>query len=148
MANLGNVIRKTDHNIRQRKKDGYIEATSLSIDCKKNFSSYKRTKRGQLYIQSVAKFLNTISNKLIDKTTKQNKGTWLHPYIALDFSLYLHPEISVNVYRCVDEYIKHDINFMKVFQKVVGDVKSHQNTKQNAHIQKAWVEFDKCARFM
>jgi hypothetical protein len=78
-------------------KNGYLKKKKDLDD----FFSNKQTKE----------FINVLSQKednVFTKTRGKNGGTWMHPYLFIDFAMWLNPEFKYEVLKFVhDELIKN-----------------------------------------
>ena len=72
--------------------------------------------------------------QVIHVTRGKNGATWIHPYLALDFATYLHPDITVKVHGFVHHLIEHDIKFIQKVSSNLKDVKTHD--QRNVEIEK------------
>jgi len=111
--------------VRQRTKDGYFNATDLI----KIYSSVTGTRKDIadfMRLKSTEEFATVISSKESDTgilVTKGNQsvtnsvietkkggkeqGTWMHPYMFIDFAMWLSPEFKYNTIKWVhDNLIK------------------------------------------
>ena len=105
-----------DLQVNQRTKDGMFNATSLLKQWNKLNNSGKtldnffENKSTQEFIDSIieAEDLNTRNSVYLRTRGKYNGGTWMHPYLFIDFAMWLNPKFKVNVIRFVyDELIKN-----------------------------------------
>jgi len=89
----------------QRSDDGYFDATALlnyynehSIDTKKmeEFKKLKSTKELVDYL---------LTNEILEKRPliSSLKGTWMHPYLFIDFAMWLSVEFKVQVLAWVHD---------------------------------------------
>ena len=94
------ILNPIDNPIRfQRSDDGYFDATallnyynSMALDQKKmdDFKKLKSTKELANYL---------LTNELLEKKPliSSLKGTWMHPYMFIDFAMWLSVEFKVQV---------------------------------------------------
>ena len=92
------MIRKIgDFEIHQRTKDGMFNATSLL----KQYNKGKRGKEVNAFLKNstTIEFINAL------------QGTWMHPYLFIDFAMWINPKFKVSVIKFVyDELIKNRHN--------------------------------------
>lgn len=105
-------------DVKQRTKDGMFNATFLleqwnasSPKSKKEkvllFLNNKKTKEFISELKKDEEFLN--GQKITHLTNRgKNGGTWMHPYLFIDFAMWLNPKFKVKVIKFVyDELIKN-----------------------------------------
>lgn len=110
-------------NVSQRTEDGMFNATSLA----KQYFHSKGIRRGKevsefLKLEKTKEFIEALHIEINDNTRKivlskkgKDGGTWMHPYLFIDFAMWLNPTFKVQVLRFVyDELIKnrHDAGDM------------------------------------
>jgi len=115
-------------SIRQRTKDGYFNATDL-IKLYSNVTGSRKDINDFLRLKSTQEFEIVISanesdtgilvstenqsvTKPIIETKKGGKeqGTWMHPFMFIDFAMWLSPEFKYNTIKWVhDNLIKNRI---------------------------------------
>lgn len=110
LRNMGNF------SVSQRTKDGMFNATLLleqwnkSNNSKKELKDYFLNKSTKDFIEELKtddEFL-IMGNSPYLKTRGRYGGTWMHPYLFIDFSMWLNPKFKVAVIKFVyDELIKH-----------------------------------------
>lgn len=108
-----------NYEISQRTKDGMFNATSLLKQY--NISSgFKKEIKDYFNNKSTIEFINTVRNdeEFLHKgnypyhKSRANKGinagTWMHPYLFIDFAMWLNPKFKLTVIKFVyDELIKN-----------------------------------------
>jgi len=109
------MIRKMgEYDVHQRTKDGMFNATSLL----KQFNNGKRGKEinGFMKLQATKEFVvaieesENLNTKKVVLTSKGKNagGTWMHPFLFIDFAMWINPTFKVSVIRFVyDELIKN-----------------------------------------
>jgi len=115
-------------SIRQRTKDGYFNATDL-IKLYTNVTGSRKDIANFIALKSTDEFSSVISanetdtgilvsneNQSITKSVIEVKkggkdqGTWMHPYMFIDFAMWLSPEFKYNTIKWVhDSLIKNRI---------------------------------------
>jgi len=107
-------------SIRQNSKSQFFNATDLVDAYNKNSGGVKRiqhyldneaTKRFMVALAQAENENNRnsgyLENGLIETKRGKNGGTWMHPYLFIDFAMWLSPEFKVTVIRWVyDNLIK------------------------------------------
>jgi hypothetical protein len=116
-----------EQTVRQRTEDGFFNATDLLQIYNSLTGSEKRLQhfmenKGTLdFIDVIIKKESELNNQNsgylenpmdpIKTTRGKNGGTWMHPYLFIDFAMWLSPEFKYNVIKWVyDKLIKfrHD----------------------------------------
>lgn len=102
--------------ITQRTKDGMFNATDLlkqwnkSKGSKKEVTKFferKETKDFLMALEDDDDFLNT-QNVAYLKTRGKYGGTWMHPYLFIEFAMWINPKFKLQVIKFVyDELIKN-----------------------------------------
>lgn len=109
-------------DIHQRTKDSMFNATTLLSQW--NTSSGLNGRKGKriddfLKLKSTNDFIQALNDELsntddsryseIHKSSRgQNGGTWMHPYLFIDFAMWINPKFKVKVIKFVyDELMKN-----------------------------------------
>lgn len=111
------MIRKMgDFEVNQRTKDGMFNATTLlkqwnqSNGTKKEIKDYFNNKSTVEFINQLKlddEFLNRGNSPYL-KTRGKKGGTWMHPYLFIDFAMWINPKFKIKVIKFVyDELIKN-----------------------------------------
>lgn len=124
LKNSVNMIRKIDnYEVLQRTKDGYFDANNLLKQWNKNNSKKEINKF--LGLSKTKEFINTINsiespieesrygdNQAITikkgRNTKRGKTydeVWMHPYLFIDFAMWLNPEFKYYVLKFVHDQL-------------------------------------------
>lgn len=84
------------------KNDGYLNATSIAKGFGKQPKDYLKTEQTKAYIKALAKNISTRTkilvkeNQLVSvKNGGDDRGTWLHPKLAVHFARWLSAEFAV-----------------------------------------------------
>lgn len=110
------MVRKMgDFEVHQRTKDGMFNATSLL----RQWNKGKRGKEVNAFLKnsSTVEFIESLQESEELDTRKivtvskggnpENQGTWMHPYLFIDFAMWINPKFKVSVIKFVyDELIK------------------------------------------
>ena len=108
--------------VNQRTKDGMFNATSLLEQWNKSKGLLGR--KGKriddfLKLKSTEEFINALNEEILNtdnprysevyKSSRgKNGGTWMHPYLFIDFAMWINPKFKVQVIKFVyDELIKN-----------------------------------------
>jgi hypothetical protein len=95
-------------DVSQRTQDGYFNATELLKQWNKNSGMQKQMSHFTEN-QATKEFIETLE---IDELTKERNsvliqlrgksgGTWMHPYLFIDFAMWLNPRFKLEVIRFV-----------------------------------------------
>jgi hypothetical protein len=111
-----------DFKVNQRTNDSMFNATNLLDQW--NISKGLKGRKGKriddfLKLKSTHNFIEALKDELkntddsryseIHKSTRgKNSGTWMHPYLFIDFAMWINPKFKVKVIKFVyDELIKN-----------------------------------------
>jgi len=118
--------------VRQDSKDGFFNSNDLITTYNKNFGESKMI-HNYIANDSTRRTLTALAKAENDNTwnsaeeymgfirTKRGKygGTWMHPYLFVDFAMWLSPEFKVTVIKWVyDNLIKFRIEAGNGFKEV------------------------------
>jgi hypothetical protein len=101
-------------DVHQRTKDGMFNATSLLKQWNENSGMGKKldnffeNKATEEFVKTIIddEILNT-RNSVYLKARGRYGGTWMHPYLFIDFAMWLNPKFKLEVIKFVsDELIK------------------------------------------
>jgi len=111
-----NMIRRMGaFEVTQRTKDEMFNATSLLKQWNKSIGAKEREGKridDFLNLQGTKEFLEVLSNdinntenprylKPYTSTRGKNGGTWMHPYLFIDFAMWLNPTFKLDVIKFV-----------------------------------------------
>lgn len=92
--------------VEQRAKDGYINGTNICRSCGKDISTWKRSKVAKELIATLESDLQITRGRLIySNSGGQNKGTWIHPDLAVPLAMWANPKFAIQVSRWVQNWI-------------------------------------------
>ena len=105
-------------DVNQRTKDGMFNANSLlkqwniANESKKEIKDYFDNKSTQEFIEVLKSDQSTIGGivpMVKSRASKgENAGTWMHPYLFIDFAMWINPKFKFEVIKFVyDELIKY-----------------------------------------
>lgn len=97
-----------EFNITQRTKDSFFNATKL-LSQWNEFSGQKKQMAHFLENKSTDEFIKAIEdeenvkerNSVIIKSRGKNGGTWMHPYLFIDFAMWINPRFKYKVIQFV-----------------------------------------------
>ncbi len=97
--------------IRQRARDGYVNATAMCRAAGKDWSEYRRLKGTNEFLAVLALGLGILQDQLTVTTLgtpggdPRNQGTWVHPQIAIHLAQWLSPQFAVQVTQWVMDWM-------------------------------------------
>jgi DNA repair ATPase RecN len=97
--------------IRQRTVDGYINATQLckahtqKTNERKDASEWFETEMAKSALATLSKKLNVPIESLSERKAGRSGGTWIHPRLAVRFSMWLDDDFSLQVEDWVHEWV-------------------------------------------
>ena len=103
-----------EFDVKQRTKDGMFNATELikQWNISKEFKGRKgkriddfinldKTKEFIMVLQEDINTENSRYLKTYDSTRGKNGGTWMHPYLFIDFAMWINPKFKLSVIKFV-----------------------------------------------
>lgn len=141
------MIRKMgEFDVVQRTKDGFFKANALlkqwnleNEKSKKQVKDFLRLDKTVEFVEVLAKENNpktslsecyighqTVPNKVLnvyEKSRGINGGTWMHPYLFIDFAMWINPKFKLQVIKFVyDEMIKYRKDAGNAYKELGGAV--------------------------
>ena len=82
--------------------DGYLNATAIAAHFGKRVPDFIKTEQNQEYINALAEHISKTTKIVLDRNQLvivkhggNNRGTWLHPKLAVHFARWLDPKFAV-----------------------------------------------------
>ena len=107
--------------------DGYLNATAIAAHFGKQPRDYLKTEQTQQYIAALADFLSTKTKILVKENQIVNvknggseRGTWLHPKLAIHFARWLDPKFAVWCDEQIEQLLSGSLQ-PKLAQTTVAD---------------------------
>jgi len=130
-----------DSVISQNSKNGFFSGTELEASGNRyRILNKKKPIRLQEFLRmdSTIKFVNELESQLgvKVKTSKRGKngGVWLHPYLFIDFALYIDPKLKIEVYKWLyDELLKYRNSSGDSYKKMTGALYDNASNKSLFH---------------
>lgn len=94
--------------IHQRAADGYINATAMCRAVGKNFADYQRLKATEAFFVELAGSMGIPIDRLAFTTMtgrNEERGTWVHPDVAINLGQWCSPKFAVAVSKWVREWM-------------------------------------------
>ena len=153
------MLRKIgDFEIDQRTKDGYFDANTLLFKWNKNKDNPERAMTRFIESTKTKEFINELSQSAFmqDGVIQQIKGrntkngktpdkTWMHPYLFIDFAMWLNPKFKLKVIEFVfDQLIEYRHNAGDMYKGLTNALRKFKEVNY-PEIAKAlnWIVFDK-----
>ena len=96
------------HVVRQRSKDGYVNATALCKAAGKLFGHYHANQSTADFVIELSSAIGIPITELIQVVSGGNpalQGTWVHPQVAIHLAQWLSPAFAVNVTKWVYDWM-------------------------------------------
>lgn len=94
--------------IDQRAYDGYVNATALCKACDKQLKHYLENKSTQAFLDELSRSVGIPTDQLvqiINTGANKNRGTWVHPQVAINLGQWASPRFAVLVSQWVFEWM-------------------------------------------
>lgn len=94
--------------IHQRASDGYVNATSMCNASGKAFADYARLRTTGEFMAELSRSMGIPMDQLvftIMSGTNENRGTWVHPDVAINLGQWCSPRFAVAVSQWVREWL-------------------------------------------
>lgn len=131
MDNAVNLFNESGIEILIR-DDGYINATALCQQAKKEFKHWKE-------LQATFEFLKTLSSEVgittsgLTQTRKgglpQEQGTWIHELVAINLAQWLSPKYAVLVTKVMQKFHRGELGNDQTLKPLPEKVKEIQATE-------------------
>jgi hypothetical protein len=86
--------------VHQRGSDGYINATSMCRALGKEWSNYRKNEATEAFVEALERSLRIRRDLLVQTISggpNEQRGTWVHPQIAINLATWLSPDFAVQV---------------------------------------------------
>lgn len=108
------IARMTDGSelILQRINDGYINATALCKACGKLFADYRRNSQTKAFLEALEASMGIPIDELIQTlmaVPNDQRGTWVHPHVAIHLAQWASPTFAVQVSTWVYEWMRGEL---------------------------------------
>jgi hypothetical protein len=95
--------------IHQRKEDGYVNATQLCRAGKKLFGDWRRLKETNAFLEVLSGSMGICIDQIVQimsTGSNDNRGTWVHPQVAVNLGQWLSPQFAVKVSQWVWQWMQ------------------------------------------
>lgn len=124
-----NIIRTWNGKTIRQREDGYLCLTDMAQACSKLLGNWTRLKSTSEYLQALEGSIQISIDQIIEinESTGSNneRGTWGHRLLALEFARWLSPEFSIQCNKWVEELL------------LTGKVELSEQPKQLTSIERA-----------
>lgn len=106
--------------VNQRIGDGYINATALCKASGKLIADYFRLGSTKEFLSVVSRSMGIPIDVLVSKVgtgLNEYRGTWVHPYIAINLGQWISPEFAFQVSKWVHDWMVSGYNIELEYQK-------------------------------
>mgnify|MGYP001283792802 CR=1 FL=1 len=141
-----NLIFKSNNELSlyQRSSDGYVNATKLCQQSNKKIHDYFRTTENKDYLNELERSTGISVDVLISKVNtglNENRGTWVHPKVAIHLAQWLSPQFAVFVTNIMMDWFSGALERRKtkedeLFALIKEDGESFERTSAAAKIMK------------
>jgi hypothetical protein len=94
----------------QRPQDGYINATLLCQQARRQFYDYRRLRQTKGFLEALALETGIPVSNLVQvirgRGDAVSQGSWVHPHVAINLAQWLSPEFAVQVSKLVFDWIE------------------------------------------
>lgn len=138
-----NLIRRMgEFEVTQRTSDGMFNATSLL----KQWNEFAGSQKQMIHFMdnnATKEYIEVIENDLDSKERNsvllqsrgKNGGTWMHPYLFIDFAMWLNPKFKLQVIKFVyDELIKYRNEAGDAYKEMCSAIAGIANKKESASV--------------
>ena len=97
-----------NHEIGQRRSDGYWNATAMGQAFGKRFSNYYQNAENKALVEALSFDTGIPVSKIVDVRhggSRYEQGTWVHPDIAVNLAQWCDPTFGIKVSRWVRELL-------------------------------------------
>lgn len=122
-------------NIRYRDEDGYINATSLCESKGKKFSAWHRLDRTKNFLEALQRSVGKSTHliEIINTGANEDRGTWVHPKVAISLGQWLSADFEVKIINIVEEW--NETKNLTEEQRQIREIIKHtdiQEQKRNS----------------
>lgn len=126
-------------DVEQDSQNGYFEGKSIEMAGNRHrlqnnlppvkLQEFLRLNKTKEFLESLKKHIGK-SPKIIGRG--RNSKTWLHPFLFIDFALYISPELKIEVYSWLyDELLKYRNDSGDSYKKMAGALWLNCKNKSN-----------------
>lgn len=98
--------------INQRATDGYVNATALCQACDKQLKHYLENASTKAFLSELSGSVGIPTDLLVQKIItgpNDNRGSWVHPQVAINLGQWASPQFAVLVSKWVFEWISGSV---------------------------------------
>ena len=95
-------------SINQRAFDGYVNATALCKASNRELETYLKAQQTKAFLDELSRSVRTHTDllvQIINTGLNENRGTWVHPHVAINLGQWASPKFAVLVSTWVFEWM-------------------------------------------
>lgn len=99
--------------INQRATDGYVNGTALCQACDKQLKHYLENASTKAFLAELSRSVGIPTDLLVQKITtgaNENRGSWVHPQVAINLGQWASPQFAVLVSKWIFEWMSGSSN--------------------------------------
>lgn len=124
--------------LKKRHKDGYVNMAPLMKYAKKPLYNYKCNERSKKFMKMLAKQIHIPVDNLIESIItgpNEERGSWVHPMLALDVINWASVEFGTELCRWINEQQKKDETFDNLVWQTACEVEyDHYEIVEHSHL--------------
>ncbi|AEQ32473.1 KilA-N domain-containing protein [Megavirus chiliensis] len=128
-----------DFNVIIMKKNGFVNATNLCKNIKKEFYHWKENKNSKELINELKKFFNEENEYMITITGGKNtkiRGTYVHPILLTSIANWISPLFAIKLGVWIEEWKNYSLKNSIKYYKALSKLESNSNNNKEKVIQK------------
>lgn len=107
------IIRQWNGRIIRQRADGYLSATDMCQTAGKLFADWNRLKSTSEYLQALSESMGFPIDQLVrvneSEGSNEERGTWVHPEVAVDLAQWLNVHLRIQVNRWIIELMTEGV---------------------------------------
>ena len=147
-TNLVRALQKGNITIEVRESDGFINATKMANSGRKKWKHYNANADTQSFLKALGLVAGFPTSELVQSNkcsvSNAERGTWVHPQVAIDLARWISPEFSVAVTDLVLRYFKGEVTteeskaanaalIEQLEKKLVTSLQEHTRVSRREH---------------
>ena len=128
------VSQNGEQIIPEMRDDGYINATKMCKAGGKLWGNYFQNSTTKEFLEALSSRIGTpIPELVVSKMGGNNKGTWVHPKVAIHLANWVSPQFYVSVVNLVERYLTGKVTTEESKQEA-AIINRHQFCQTNATV--------------
>jgi hypothetical protein len=127
--------------IGQRVHDGHLNATALCQAAEKRFADYQRLKTTEEFLATLSRSVGIPTHLLVEKIVtgpNEQRGTWVHPQVAIHLAIWCSAEFAVQVTGWVEQWYRtreHPLHHpLRVYQGLLALIREVKTLLEDLHM--------------